>query len=291
MEKLKVGFVSIVGRPNVGKSTLINNIVNQKISIVTHKTNTTRNQIIGIFNDEDSQIIFIDTPGYFQNSKSKLEQNMQTSITNGLLGTDIILYLIPFYQNINESIQGDFTLFKNQNAKKYLILTKIDKAKSKNDLIVELGKIEDTKIFDKIIPISALSDNNVLCLIKEIKQDLKNDVPYYDRNDAHVSSDYFIVAELIREKILINLNNEVPHKIFVKTTDIEKKSKIISIRAEIYLDKTHHKKLVIGKDGQKLKIIGQEARLDLEKHFNKKIYLDLFVKVRKDWMNKESIIT
>lgn len=285
----KSGFVTIIGEPNSGKSTLLNTLIKNKLSIVSFKKNTTRNQIKGIYNDNNSQIIFIDTPGFLF-KKTKLDEQMQKRITNSLKDVDIILYLLPFWKEISIEYLKSIKFTKNKISKKYILLTKIDKAINQKQIVEKAIKIDSENLFDKIIPISSVKGKNVEHLISEIKKDLTDNVAYYDRNLSHEYSNEFYVSEIIREKILFKLKDEIPHNIFVKVEEINNKKKNIYINAEIILSREGFKKIIIGKNGEMIKKIGEMSRKELEKYYNKKIFLELFVKVKKDWQNRESIV-
>lgn len=285
----KSGFVTIVGKPNAGKSTLLNYLIGQKVSIATHKKNTTRNQIKGIYNDEDSQIVFVDTPGFIE-SKTKLDVDMRQRIIDSLKGVDIILYLIPFWKDLDNDYLDNIEVTKNSKAKKYLLLTKIDKADAKAEVYAAAAKYQENDFFDKIIPVSSYKDLNLDNLITEIKKDLKEDIAYYDKEKSSEYTDEFYAAEIIREKALFNLGEEIPHHLFVSIDEFELKKDSVYIRAEIIIDRENLKRIVIGKDGSKIKIIGQKAREELENYFGRSVYLETFVKIRKDWQNKDSII-
>ncbi len=289
-EKIKFGFVTIVGKPNSGKSTLLNKIIGHKLSIVTYKKNTTRNQIRGIYNDQDSQIVFMDTPGFIK-SKSSLDADMHQRILDSIKEVDIILYLIPFWKKLDNEYLKTINLTKNNtNIKKYLLLTKIDKSNTKQEIYESANQYKDTDTFDKIMPISSFKNLNIDNLISEIKSDLKLDFNHYDRDRSFEVDDKFYVAEIIREKALFNLNNEIPHNLFVKIDYFKEKKDLIFVRAEIIVNRENLKNIIIGKQGSKVKIIGQKAREELENYFSKKIFLEIFVKVRKNWQNKDSII-
>ena len=285
----KSGFVTIIGKPNAGKSTLLNQIIGHKISIATSKQNTTRNQIRGIYNDQDSQIVFLDTPGFLK-AKTILDENMQKRIVDSLNGVDIILYLLPFWKELDNNYLKLISFNKTGSAKKYLLLSKVDKASNKADVFEAAAKFNDSDLFDKIIPISSHKDINIQSLIEEIKKDLKNDIAYYDKEDSHNNSDKFYISEIIREKALFNLQEEIPHHLFVFVDELKIKKGLISIRAEIVLDRDNLKRILIGKNGSMIKIIGQKAREELEQYFGRKVFLEIFVKIRKDWQNKDSII-
>ncbi len=288
-KNIKSGFVTIVGKPNAGKSTLINYLIGHKVSIATHKQNTTRNQIKGIYNDDDSQIVFVDTPGFI-GVKTKLDEDMHQRIVDSIKGVDIILYLLPFWKNLDEDYLNTIEVTKNTKAKKYLLLTKVDKADDKGKVYEAAAKYNEVKHFDKIIPISSHRDINIEALINEIKKDLNEDIAFYGREDSHEYTDQFYCAEIIREKALFNLDEEIPHHLFVAIEEFNLKQESVFIRAELIVDRDNLKRIVVGKDGSMIKIIGQKAREELENYFGRKVYIETFVKVRKDWQNKDSII-
>lgn len=288
-QKIKSGFVTIVGKPNAGKSTLLNYLIGHKVSIATHKQNTTRNQIKGIYNDEDSQIVFVDTPGFISVT-NKLSEDMHQRIVDSIKGVDIILYLLPFWKNLDEDYLNTIEVTKNTKAKKFLLLTKVDKADNKQAVYEAAAKFNETNFFDKIIPISSHRNINIDPLLKEIKDELKEDIAYYGREDSHEYSDQFYCAEIIREKALFNLEEEIPHHLFVSIEEFDLRKDSVFIRAEIIVDRENLKRIVVGKDGSKIKIIGQKAREELENYFGRKVFIETFVKIRKDWQNKDSII-
>ncbi len=288
-QKIKSGFVTIVGKPNAGKSTLLNYLIGHKVSIATHKQNTTRNQIKGIYNDDDAQIVFVDTPGFIS-VKTKLDEDMHQRIVDSVKGVDVILYLLPFWKDLDNDYINTIEITKNTKAKKYLLLTKVDKADNKQAVFEAASKFNEQKIFDKIIPISSHRNINIDPLIEEVKEDLKEDIAYYGREDSHEYSDQFYSAEIIREKALFNLDEEIPHHLFVSIEEFELRADSVFIRAELIVDRDNLKRIVVGKDGSMIKIIGQKAREELENYFGRKVFIETFVKVRKDWQNKDSII-
>ncbi len=290
MEKqIKSGFVTIVGKPNAGKSTLINYLIGHKVSIATHKQNTTRNQIKGIYNDDEAQIVFVDTPGFI-GVKTKLDEDMHQRIVDSIKGVDVILYLLPFWKDLDEDYLNTIEVTKNTSAKKYLLLTKVDKADNKARVYEAAAKFADNKYFDKILPISSHRDINIDTLINEVKKDIKVDIAFYGREDSHEYTDQFYSAEIIREKALFNLDEEIPHHLFVAIEEFELKPDSVFIRAELIVDRDNLKRIVVGKDGSMIKIIGQKAREELKAYFGRKVHIETFVKVRKDWQNKDSII-
>ena len=286
----RAGFVTIVGKPNSGKSTLMNALIGKKISIATPRKNTTRNQIKGILNTENAQIIFTDTPGFLR-AESKLDERMHQVITNSIQGVDVIMFLLPFWYELDVDYLNTIQLLEDSSIKKYLILTKIDKAAKQSDLLEAVARFNDTEFFDKIIPISSTKAKNLDLLVEEITKDLpEDDIMYYDEGQVSESTDEFYAAEIVREKALFNLDQEVPHQLFV-TIEVQKDTKDLKrLRAEIIVGRESIKGIIIGKGGSKLKKIGEQSRYDLEKYFGKKVFLEIFVKVKKDWQDKESII-
>ncbi len=283
----KVGFVTIVGKTNAGKSTLINQIFKSKIAIATPKSNTTRNVINAIYNDQESQISFIDTPGFLK-VKTKLDEQMVEVIRSSLKDVDIILFLLSSIDKIDKEYLKNIELV-NKDIKTFLLINKIDLI-SKEELFHKIMEIDQMKIFDEIIPISALKNKNIDTLISVIKKNLKKDFQYYPEDQITVYSKEFYTSEIIREKILFLLEQEVPHEIFVSIDEFKEEEEKIFIRAEIIISRDSLKKIIIGKDGAMIKEIGIKSRIELERHFNKKISLQTFVKTRKNWKNKESII-
>ncbi len=288
MDHKKSGFVAIIGKPNSGKSTLINQLAKNKIAIATPKKNTTRNQIDFIYNDEESQIIFSDTPGFLK-VNNILDEKMVEIIRRSIKNVDIALFIIKVYDNIDDEYLKKIELV-GSNIKKFLLINKIDLLENKAELLDKINNFQNTKLFDEIIPISALKNINIDTLLKVIKSNLKEDVQYYPEDQSVNYSDEFYISEIIREKILFNFDDEIPHEVFIKITDLVKDSKILKIRAEIIVSRESIKGMIIGKDGQAIRKIGTQARGELERKFGKKIFLELFVKIRKNWKNKESII-
>ena len=281
---MKSGFVSIVGRPNVGKSTLLNTIINRKISITSNVAGTTRNIIEGIYNDDDSQIIFVDTPGISKpiNKLGKVMNKQAVALTKDV---DLILLVVDIEAGIGK---GDKFLMENVLDKEIpviLIINKIDKV-SKETLIMAINEFKDYN-FSEIVPTSAMENDNVDHLITVIKKYLKDDILYYDQSIYTSSSPSFMIGEIVREKLLHNTFEEIPHSITCHCTNIENKKDIVNIYVDIIVDKQNLKKIVIGHNGEMLKKVGSLARTDLEYMFNKKVYLELYVKVIENWKDKE----
>lgn len=281
---MKSGFVSIVGRPNVGKSTLINSLLNQKVAIVSNKVGTTRNNIFGIYNDSDSQIVFVDTPGIGK-SDSKLGEILNNKAYEAM-ENDIVLFVVDIASGFGKNDNKILEKLKNDKKDVILILNKVDLIK-KDKLFEEIIKIKDLYEFLDIVPLSSLKNDNVDELIKVIKKYLKDDIKYFDDSIITNVSEEFMVAEIIREKVLKLTKDEVPHAITSLVENMEFKKNSVYINALIIVDKENLKKIIIGKNGNMLKKIGKNARLDIEKLLNKKVYLELFVKVIDNWREKE----
>ena len=291
----KSGFVSIIGRTNVGKSTLINLLVGEKIAAIANKVQTTRTSIKGIINRENSQIIFIDTPGIHK-PKTKLNENMLELSWEALSESDIILFIIEATSDeIGRGDQRILEKIKQANKKTILIINKIDLInKEKLAKVIELYKNEYP--FEAIIPISALKPKYKEEILDEIERNLKPGPAYYNIEQYTDQTMRQLAEETIREKALMLLKDEVPHGIFVKVENIKlKKTKeneeIYKIEATIYCMRESHKGIIIGKNGEMLKKIGTLARKDMEKNFVTKVNLKTWVKVKKDWQNDEKFFT
>ena len=285
----KSGFVAIVGRPNVGKSTLLNTIAGQKIAIVSNKPQTTRTAIKGIINREDAQIIFTDTPGIHK-LQNKLGEKMAETIDDAVEGVDLILYLIEATDK-GIGLANEFILnkIKDQKAKAILVINKVDSVKKEN--ILELIKLYSEKHhFEAIIPISALKNDGVDTLLDKIIELLPEGPAYYDTEEWTDQTERQIVEETIREKALRILDDEVPHGIAVEVESMKKRDnkELYDIEATIYCEKRTHKGIIIGKDGSMLRKIGERAREDIEEMLQCKVNLQLWVKVKEDWRDNVS---
>ena len=285
---MKSGFVSIIGRPNVGKSTLLNSIVNQKIAITSERVQTTRNIIQGIYTDEESQIIFIDTPGIHK-PINKLGKLLNKKANSSIYDVDLILFLVDANQNIGPGDRFIIDSLKNIKAPVILIINKMDLI-TKEMLLLKIEEYKDFFAFSEIIPVSALKNDNVDHLLNVIKKYLKEGIKYFPDNMVTSSSTNFLISEFVREKILNCTEEEVPHSVTCLTTHYEEKSNIININVDIIVDREALKKIIIGKQGSKLKQIGALARVDIEKMLGKQIYLQLFVKTIPKWRDKERLL-
>jgi len=280
----KAGFVNIIGNPNVGKSTLMNRLVGEKLSIITSKAQTTRHRILGIVNQENYQIVFSDTPGILQPAY-ELQHSMMDFVRTAFEDADILLYIIES----GESELKDPTFFaKIQHSKipVILLINKIDR--STQEEVVGQMKIWQDKLPNAIIyPISALNNFNLQVVLEKIIELLPESPPYYPKDQLTDKSERFFVNESIREKILLNFKKEIPYAVEIETESFEEEENIIRIRSVIMVERDTQKGILIGHKGLALKRIGSEARIDLEKFFEKKIFLELYVKVNKDWRSNE----
>lgn len=287
---MKSGFIAVVGRANVGKSTLMEKILKEKISIISNKAQTTRDKIQIIYNDSESQIIFIDTPG-IQNPKNKLQEKLFQFSEESIKEADIITFVVDNSLEIGKLDSQIIEMLETINLPKILLINKIDLLEDEEIEQIK-NNYENLAIFDKIIGISALNDSNVDSYIETIKEMLDEGPAYYDRDMITDKSERFIVSEIIREKALNNLSEEVPHGIAVRIDDFKKREnkKLIDINATIIVERNSHKEIVIGKAGSMVKKIGTEARKEIETFLSSKINLKLWVKVEKDWRKKEKLV-
>lgn len=283
---MKSGFVSIVGRPNVGKSTLLNKLLNQKIAITSDKVGTTRNTIYGIYNDEDSQIVFVDTPG-INKATSKLGEVLNNKAYSSF-DNDLVLFLVDIASGFGPNDNRILNRLKEDNKDVILVLTKVDKIK-KDKLYDEIAKLKDLYNFLDIVPISSVKGINTTELIEVIKKYLKDDVKYFDDDVITNVSERFLVGEIIREKILILTKEEVPHAVTCVVENMEFKKDKCYINACIVVDRDNLKGIIIGKNGQMLKKVGTMAREEIEVLLGKKVYLELFVKVIENWRQKPNL--
>lgn len=283
---MKSGFVSIVGRPNVGKSTLLNKLLNQKIAITSDKVGTTRNTIYGIYNDEDSQIVFVDTPG-INKATSKLGEVLNNKAYSSF-DNDLVLFLVDIASGFGPNDNRILNRLKEDNKDVILVLTKVDKIK-KDKLYDEIAKLKDLYNFLDIVPISSIKGINTTELIEVIKKYLKDDVKYFDDDVITNVSEKFLVGEIIREKVLILTREEVPHAVTCVVENMEFKKDKCYINACIVVDRDNLKGIIIGKNGQMLKKVGTMAREEIEVLLGKKVYLELFVKVIENWRQKPNL--
>ena len=285
---MRSGTVSIVGRPNVGKSTLLNKILNKKIAITSDKSGTTRNIILGVYNDSDSQIVFVDTPGIHK-PKHKLGNILNKKAYSMTSDVDLILFMVDIDKGLGKGDMFVLEKLKQENAKIILLLNKIDRMK-KEDLIKKIDEVKELYDFEEIIPLSAIKGINTDDLIKTIKKYLPNDFKYYEDDFVTNQPRSLIITERVREKVLHMTTDEIPHSVTCVLEEYDEEEKIINIGVLIVVDRDNLKKIIIGKNGSMLKRIGTEARLDLEEYFNKKVYLSLYVKTIKSWRDRENFL-
>lgn len=281
----KAGFVNIIGHPNVGKSTLMNQLVGEKLSIITPKAQTTRHRILGIVNEELSQIIYSDTPGIID-PKYKLQEGMMNFVYSSFQDADVIVLIIESGQKQLKD-ERLISFLEHTNQPFLILINKIDLS-NQEDVDHQIKHWESVFPKSKVAPISALHGFNLEFVTDFVKQHLPVHPPYYSKEELTDKTERFIVEEKIREKILMQYKQEVPYAVEVKCESFKESNDLIKIMANIYVARESQKVIIIGKGGQKIKHVGSDARKDLESFFNKKIYLELFVKVNKDWRDDEN---
>lgn len=285
---MKSGMVSIVGRPNVGKSTLLNEIISKKVAITSDKSGTTRNIILGIYNDFDSQIVFVDTPGIHKptHKLGKVLNDKAYLMTNNI---DLILFMVDISKGFGKGDRFVLERIKDSNTKIILLLNKIDNIK-KEELIKRIDEVKDEYDFKEIIPISSLKKINIDDLIKTIKKYLPESEKYYSDDYITNQPKSLIITERVREKVLRLTHDEIPHTVTCVIDSFEENDNLLSAGVTIVVDRENLKKILIGKNGNMLKEIGTKARIDLEEYFDKKVFLSLYVKVIKNWRDRDNLI-
>lgn len=286
---MKSGFVGLIGRPNVGKSTLINNIIGTKIAIISNKPQTTRNIIQGIYNDEDSQIVFVDTPGIHK-PNHKLGQYLNKQAYYSIDDVDVIMMLTDVSEPLGAGDKYVIEKLKEVNKPVILILNKIDKI-PREKILTKIVEYKDLYNFSEIIPISALTSINVDDIIKTCKKYLPESVKFFDDDTITNKSNKFLISEMIREKIFLLTEEEVPHSTSCYIEKIEKSKNSLNIIATIVVDRDSLKRIIIGKQGAMIKKIGTMARYDIEQLLKKKVYLDLHVRTIEKWRDKEKYLS
>lgn len=284
----KSGFITVIGRANVGKSTLLNNIIGEKISIISDKPQTTRNKIQCVYTEKDHQVVFLDTPG-IQKPKNQLGKYMLKTSKSTLEEVDLITVMVDESLRIGPIDNYIFEVVKYVETPKILLINKIDKLKDEE--IVKLIELyNELKIFEEIIPVSAVENINIDKYLSVIKEYLPEGPQYFPEDMVTDQPQNFIIAEIIREKALLYLKEEIPHGIFVAIDSVEKREEqdIIDVHGTIYCEKNSHKGIIIGKRGRMLKKIGIDARKDLEGLLGSKINLQLWVKIEKNWRDKKN---
>ena len=283
---MKCGFVSLVGRPNVGKSTLLNSILGMKLAITSDVSGTTRNVIQGIYNDDDSQIIFVDTPGIHKPS-NKLGNLMNKKAYQNTEGVDVILFLIDISKGFGRGDQFILDKIKDKGVPVFLLLNKIDLVKNKEKLLADINNLKDLYDFKEIIPISASKKDNVDLLISCIKKYLDEQEQIFSSEELTNVSTRFILAEFVREKVLELTHDEVPHTVTCYVEGYEEKKDLVHVQVLIVVDRENLKRIIIGKGGSLLKEVGSRARKDMEEFLGKKVFLETHVKTLKNWRDQE----
>lgn len=279
---MKYGIVSIIGRPNVGKSTLINSLLNKKVSIISNKPQTTRNNIEGVYEDKDTKIIFVDTPGIHK-PKYKLGNILNSKAYISMEDVDLILMVVDVTEDLGK---GDkYLINKLTDIPTILVLNKIDLVK-KDELLPKIDEYSKLYNFSHIVPISAYKKDNIEELLKTIKEFITSDEELFVQD----KDENFYISELIREKVLHLTKEEIPHTVTCIIEEFEEKKNIINIGASIIVDRENIKKIIIGKNGSMIKEIGTRARIEIEEYYKKKVFLNLNVKVIKDWRDKEKYL-
>ncbi|MDQ3019659.1 MAG: GTPase Era [Bacteroidota bacterium] len=285
------GYVTIFGKPNAGKSTLINALLNFNLSIVNHKVQTTRDKILGILNGENYQIVFVDTPGILE-PKYELQKFMLAELKASLEEADLVIHIVDAAKVNFDELKKVNEDYKDLliNKKRIIVLNKIDLI-NKDNLLPLIERLKNDFNYEEIVPVSALKDEN----IEELKKIILTYIPtgefFYDKDTLTDKPEKFFVSEIIREKILSLYHEEIPYSVMINLAEFKERSNnLVYINAEIILERESQKIIVIGKKGEGLKKLGEQARKEIENFLNKKVYLELFVKVRKDWRNNRKFI-
>lgn len=285
---MRSGFIGLIGRPNVGKSTLLNAIIGRKVAITSDKPQTTRNLIHGIYTKDNVQMVFVDTPGIHK-PKNKLGKVLNKEAYYSVGDVDIILWLIDITEELGKGDLFVLEVLKNTDKPVILVINKIDKL-PRQEILAKIEQYKDLYNFDEIIPVSATKRENVDHLIEVLSSKLTDNIKYYDENEYTNVSTSFIISELIREKILDLTEEEVPHSVCVVVEDMVSDKNSANIKATIVVDRENLKKILVGKNGSMIKEIGTRARLDIEPLLEKSVYLELFVKVIPKWRDREKYL-
>lgn len=285
MPKNKAGFVTIIGRSNIGKSTFLNYVVGRKVAITTHKPQTTRNVLRGIYNCEGAQVIFVDTPGV-QSGKTVLDKKMNKAAFASLYDVDLILYMIDCNQRINEQDRLILRSLKNHDIPKFLVVNKIDNLKNEAHMVENVLSLMSELEFDEVFYISSLDGNNVERTLNKIIEYLPESEPFFSEEVKNLQTEAFMISEIIREKILLLTHEEIPHSVGVIIESIKEDHEVedlLVIEAKIIVERATQKGIVIGKNGSMLKEIGTEARKEIVRTIKRKVYLELYVTVEPNW--------
>jgi GTP-binding protein Era len=284
------GFVAIIGRPNVGKSTLLNHILGQKISITSRKPQTTRHQILGVKTSSTSQVIYVDTPGIHNRRSTAINRYMNRAASSVLNDVDLVLFVVQALQWTEED-EVVLSRLKDIKAPVLLVVNKIDKLADKNELLPYIGKLTAMRQFDAVIPVSALHAENIAQLEADVYERLPENEAFFPADQITDRNVRFLSAEIIREKLVRELGQELPYTTTVEIERFEEGESINRIYATIYVETKGQKAIIIGRKGARLKSIGSKARVDIEKMLDNKVYLELWVKIREGWSNDERALT
>ncbi|MHB1591592.1 MAG: GTPase Era [Sulfuricella sp.] len=286
--EFRTGYIAIVGRPNVGKSTLLNHLIGQKISITSRKAQTTRHRIIGIRTDADAQYVFVDTPGFQMQHQNVLNRVMNRTVTQSLSDVDVALFVIEAMRFDARDEKVLALLPRNQPV--VLVINKTDKVSDKSTLLPFIEKVSASFPFAAIIPVSAKRDAQLPELVQEIRRHLQEGEPIYGEDEITDRSERFLAAEIVREKVFRLLGDEIPYSISVEIEKFETEGELRRVYAAIIVDRDSQKPILIGKKGEKLKEIGTQARKDMEELFGLKVYLEVWVKVKSGWADDERAV-
>lgn len=284
----KSGFVSIIGRPNVGKSTLLNRIVGEKISIISDKPQTTRHNILAVYHADDIQIVFTDTPGIHR-PQNKLGEYMIKAVHSSLNEMDAVLLVVDAQKEISETERNILANLEGTSTPVILVINKIDLLK-RDSLLPIIANYSSLFPFSAIVPVSALKDDGIGAVISELTHLMKDGPKYYPDDMVTDQTERELIAEIVREKLLWFLQKEVPHGVAIEILQMKDKGEMYDISANIYCEKSSHKGIIIGKNGELLKKIGTLSRTEMEKRIGKKVYLQLWVRVKEDWRNNNFLM-
>lgn len=280
------GYVAIVGRPNVGKSTLLNRILGQKVSITTRKPQTTRHQILGIKTTEQAQVIYVDTPGIHRGSKKAMNRYMNKAAASVINDVDVVVFVVDALQWLEDD-QAILDKLKTVSAPVILAVNKVDKVSDKTQLLPHVQQLAEKMTFNEVIPISASQGENVETLEERVTLLLPESPAFFPEDQVTDKSERFIAAELVREKLMMRLGQEIPYSLTVEIERFKKEKNVLHINALIWVERDNQKNIVIGKKGEVLKGAGKQARIEMEKMFDSKVFLKLWVKVKDKWADDE----
>ena len=280
------GYVAIVGRPNVGKSTLLNQILGQKISITTRKPQTTRHQILGIKTTKDAQVVYVDTPGIHRGSKKAMNRYMNKAAASVINDVDVVVFVVDGL-HWEEDDQAILEKLKQVDAPVILALNKLDKLGDRTELLPHIQQLSEKMSFREVIPVSASKGENVESLEATVTVLLPASPPFFPEDQVTDKSERFVAAELVREKLMMRLGQEVPYSITVEIEQFKLKKDVLHINALIWVERENQKMIVIGKKGEMLKAVGKQARIEMEAMFEQKVFLQLWVKVKDKWADDE----